>query len=149
LIKSETAERLKIKNVPTKSQLKNLVTVAKKCMQPIRDKFGKIIVTSGFRCPELCLKVGSSVNSNHTRGEAVDFYVYDKNVKLIDVVSWIYKNLEFRELILELGNKRDKRSPLIIHIAYRTNGNIKQIKHPITYKPISLQELKQYLKDLK
>ncbi len=147
LLKSATAKRKKIKNIPTKEQFKKLIITARKILQPVRNQFGKVIVTSGFRCIKLCLAIGSTKNSNHARGEAVDFYVADKNVDLFDVVSWIYHNLEFRELILEFSKDNSRKKPLIIHCAYREGGNIKMLKHPETYKKISLQDLKKYLQE--
>jgi len=147
LLRSETAKRKKIRNVPGKHEFQNLILTARRVLQPIRNEFGKVIVTSGYRCPELCIAVGSTVNSNHTRGEAVDFFV--PSTPLFDVVKWIVKNLEFRELILEYSNKKSKKTPLIIHVAYRKNGNIGVIKHPETYKPITLNALKEYVEDHK
>ncbi len=148
LLKSTAAKRKKIKNIPTKVQFKKLIVTARKILQPIRNQFGKVIVTSGFRTIKLCLAIGSTKNSNHAKGEAVDFYIADKNINLYDVIVWIYHNLEFRELILEFSKDNSKKQkPLIIHCAYREGGNIKMLKHPETYKKISLQELQKYLQE--
>lgn len=143
LLKSATAQRKKIRNVPTQQQFNNLLLTTRKILQPIRNHFGPVIVTSGFRCIKLCIAIGSTKNSNHARGEAVDFFV--PGVSLLDVLKWINKNLEFRELIVESSRENVKsKKPLIIHCAYRKNGNLKILKHPVTYKPTTINEIEQY-----
>ena len=45
-------------------------------------------MTSGFRSEQLCIKIGSSVNSQHAKAEAADFEVMGTdNAELAD---WIY-----------------------------------------------------------
>jgi hypothetical protein len=123
LIKSDTAIRLGMNNIPKDDNIwKNLKNLAVNCLQPIRDNFGPIKINSGYRSPELCIRIGSSVNSNHTKGEAADIEPFNDNIKLIDILNWIYKNLEFRELIAEYFLEG------WIHIAYRENGNDKILK---------------------
>lgn len=101
LIKSDTAVRLGLLNIPNEVQWANLELVAQRILQPVRDKFGRITVWSGFRTPELCIKIGSTAKSTHTFGWAVDFEPFDKKIKLFTVMEWIYDNLEFDTLIAE------------------------------------------------
>jgi zinc D-Ala-D-Ala carboxypeptidase len=122
LIRSDTAKRKNIKNIPNEEQIENLERLITNILQPVRDKFGPIRVTSGFRSPELCKALGSSIYSNHTRGEAADIEPVDKNIKLIDIMDWIYYNCEFRELIAEYFPDG------WVHVAYRKNQNIKKVK---------------------
>jgi hypothetical protein len=69
-------------------------------LQPVRDKFGPVTVTSGYRSPELCQAIGSSVNSQHTKAEAVDFEV--EGVDNADVAYWIKDNIpNWDQMILE------------------------------------------------
>ena len=146
LLYSETASENKLSNIPTKDELKKLILLARKVLQPIRNKFGRVIVTSGYRSILLCKLVGSNKNSNHIRGEAADFFV--PGVKLIIILRWIVRNLEYRELILEGSREKVKdHHPTIIHCAYRTNGNIKKLKHPITFKPTNLNEIEKYFRE--
>ena len=146
LLYSETASENKLSNIPTKDELKKLILLARKVLQPIRNKFGRVIVTSGYRSILLCKLVGSNKNSNHIRGEAADFFV--PGVKLIVILRWIVRNLEYRELILEGSREKVKdHHPTIIHCAYRTNGNIKKLKHPITFKPTNLNEIEKYFRE--
>ena len=99
LIKSDTAIRRGINNNPNAEQIEKLKDLCENILQPVRDHFGRVKVTSGFRSPELCVAIGSSVNSQHAKAEAADFEVIGTdNAELAD---WIYKNLEPDQLILE------------------------------------------------
>ena len=99
LIKSDTAIRLDINNNPNSGQIEKLKDLCENILQPVRDHFGRVKVTSGFRSEALCIKIGSSVNSQHAKAEAADFECMGTdNAELAD---WIYNNLEFDQLILE------------------------------------------------
>lgn len=71
---SQTAARHGINNIPKGDVLKNLHKTAL-MMVNIRKLLGDkpIIVSSGYRSPEVNAKVGGSNNSAHTLGYAVDF----------------------------------------------------------------------------
>jgi len=99
LLFSETATRLGIDNTPTDQILFNLQTLIQEVINPIVNHFGDIKITSGYRSPELCLKIGSSIGSQHTKGEAVDFII--PNISNQEVSLWIVQNLEFDQCILE------------------------------------------------
>ena len=99
LLFSETATRLGIDNTPTDEILFNLQTLIHEVINPIVNHFGDIKITSGYRSPELCLKIGSSIGSQHTKGEAVDFII--PNISNQEVSLWIVQNLEFDQCILE------------------------------------------------
>jgi len=99
LLFSETATRLGIDNTPTDQILINLQTLIYEIINPIVNQFGDIKITSGYRSPELCLKIGSSIVSQHTKGEAVDFII--PNISNQEASLWIVKNLEFDQCILE------------------------------------------------
>ena len=43
-------------------------------LQKLRDKYGSIIITSGYRCLNYNKKVGGIAGSQHTKGQAADFY---------------------------------------------------------------------------
>jgi hypothetical protein len=101
LIKSDTALRLGIPNIPNEVQWSNLERVAQNILQPTRVQFGRIKVTSGFRSPELCVAIGSTKKSTHTFGWAVDFEPSNSDIPLFTVLEWVYYNLEFDTLIAE------------------------------------------------
>lgn len=118
---SYTARRLGIDNTPDEASGDNLVALAKECLQPIRDTFGRINVLSGYRCFELNKAVGGSDTSNHLRGEAADIEP-EVNISLLTITKWICQNLSFRELIAEFFPNG------WIHIAYRKGSNIRELK---------------------
>ena len=98
LTKSDTAIRKGINNNPNAEQIEKLKALCENILQPVRDHFGRVTITSGFRSPELCEAIGSSVNSQHSKAEAADFECIGvDNAELFD---WIYKNLEPDQLIL-------------------------------------------------
>lgn len=104
LIKSDTAIRKGIKNVPNRQEEQNLNALVDKILDPLREAYKKpIIVTSGFRCEELNRLVGGSKTSQHRTGQAVDIRTIpdtpEENKKLYDLI--IKLNLPFDQLIDE------------------------------------------------
>ena len=63
LTKSDTAIRKGINNEPNADQIDKLKLLCENILQPVRDHFGRVKVTSGFRSVELCTAIGSSSNS--------------------------------------------------------------------------------------
>ena len=51
LIKSDTAIRLDIDNNPNADQIKKLEILCERVLQPVRDHFGRVKITSGYRSP--------------------------------------------------------------------------------------------------
>ena len=84
LLKSTTADRLKINNRPSDEVRKELeITVCKlNFISVLAHAYGATIrVTSGYRCKELNAAVGGVRNSLHMYGQAVDFTVSDTEAK--------------------------------------------------------------------
>jgi uncharacterized protein YcbK (DUF882 family) len=139
LIKSDTAVRKGINNNPNAEQIEKLKALCENILQPVRDHFGRVKITSGFRSVELCEAIGSSARSQHARAEAADFEVVGTdNAELFD---WIKSNLSPDQLILEYYTPGEPNSGWIhcswipdqprasfLH-AYRSEGKTK-------YKPI-------------
>ena len=72
-IKSNTATRLGISNIPEQWEINNLRAVAENVFQPVRDHFGiPIGVSSGYRSKQLNRAIGGSKYSQHMIGEALD-----------------------------------------------------------------------------
>ena len=122
LLFSETATRLGIDNTPTDQILINLQTLIYEVINPIVNHFGDIKITSGYRSPELCLKIGSSIRSQHCLGMACDFEVL--GVSNQEVSLWIVQNLEFDQCILEYWSPENPNSGWI-HCSYNKSGNRK------------------------
>jgi zinc D-Ala-D-Ala carboxypeptidase len=139
LIKSDTAIRMDIDNNPNADQIEKLKLLCENILQPVRDHFGRVKVTSGFRSEQLCIKINSSVNSQHAKAEAADFEVMGTdNAELAD---WIQKNLEYDQLILEFYTPGEPNSGWI-HCSYVSDSPRKQFLHAYKsegktkYKPI-------------
>ena len=100
LTKSQTAERRGISNNPGVTEVHYIKILAEKILQPVRDHYKiPFTVSSGYRCPELSIIIGSSKNSQHCKGQAADFEV--PTISNWDVCHYIKDNLEFDQLILE------------------------------------------------
>tara|TARA_R110000822_G_scaffold303503_1_gene428194 strand:+ start:289 stop:747 length:459 start_codon:yes stop_codon:yes gene_type:complete len=99
LTKSETATRNGISNVPSALVIEKLQDLVTNILQPLRDKFGTVIVTSGYRSPEVNKSVGGSTTSHHCFGYAADFEVLGMDNK--ELAVYIRDNLTYTQLILE------------------------------------------------
>ena len=130
VIRSSTASRLGIKNVPDKAQLANLKRAASTLLDPIREEFGVVRVTSGLRVAELNAAIpGSSTTSYHCFGLAFDFRVVGARMEIVGrpdgsqvailvgagraqftptlggVMDWIVEsNLPYDQVIYEYGS---------------------------------------------
>jgi hypothetical protein len=60
---------------------------------------GRVKITSGYRSPELCQAIGSSVNSQHAKAEAADFECV--GVDNAELADWIHRELSYDQLIVE------------------------------------------------
>ena len=117
MIKSQTAERKAINNNPNEDNIENLQRLCEHILQPVREHYGKVVsVSSGFRSPELCVAIGSSVNSQHASGQAADFEIYGVSNK--ELADYIADNLDFDQLILEYHNPEEPNSGWI-HCSYK------------------------------
>ena len=114
-VKSQTAERKGINNVPGQQHINNLKLLCMNILQPVRDHFGSFTPSSGYRCPELCVAIGSKETSQHAKGQAADFEVFGKDNK--EVANWIIDNLEYDQLILECYKEGEANSGWI-HVSY-------------------------------
>lgn len=82
LLRSETAIREKIPNVPTKEQMENLKVMIS-FLHSLREKTSDpLTITSCFRSPALNSRVGGSTRSFHLRGLACD--LTSKDLKKLD-----------------------------------------------------------------
>ena len=119
LIKSDTAIRKGIDNNPNADQIEKLKALCENILQPVRDHFGRVKVTSGFRSVQLCQAIGSSANSQHAKSEAADFECV--GVDNAELADWIHKNLEYDQLILEFYTPSEPNSGWI-HCSYIPEG---------------------------
>ena len=123
--RSESAKRCGVSNEPTEEHLKNIIVLCEKVLEPIRAKFGPIIISSGYRSADLNHFIGGSLNSDHCKGRAADIDMdgHGGGVSNADVFNYIKDNLSYDQLIWEFGNKQN---PDWVHVGYRGKENRKQ-----------------------
>ena len=126
LTKSQTAERKGIPNDPSPDHQENLRLLCERVLQPVRDHFNHVVtVSSGYRSAALCVAIGSTLNSQHTKGMAADFEIY--GTPNAEVSDWIKENLMFDQMILEFWNSDEPNSGWV-HVSYNPDSeeNIKE-----------------------
>ena len=104
MIKSATAKRLGIDNTPSEDIKNSLTLFIEKILDPIREDWGSpIIVSSGYRCPELNKAVGGAKTSGHLYGFCADLQVKGDLRKFSNfVIEWMKDHhMKFDELLFE------------------------------------------------
>ena len=115
LIRSESAKRLCISNMPIQEHIENLKGLAENIFEPIRNHFGSpIYISSGYRSQKLNAAIGGSMNSQHSRGMAIDIDMDGTDIKNSAIFEYA-KTLPFDQLIWEFGTKDN---PDWVHISY-------------------------------
>lgn len=121
LCASSTATAKGIDNTPTPGITQNLERLVANVLDPLREVWGKpIVVTSGYRCPELNKAVGGAKNSHHMQGMAADISTGNKvdNRRLFQKILDL--GLPFTQLIDEKGFSW-------IHVSYDTSNLKRQV----------------------
>jgi hypothetical protein len=123
MIRSESAKRNGISNMPTEEHLANFKLLAEKVFEPIRNNFRcPINISSAYRSKELNdLIKGSSSTSQHCTGEAIDIDMDGTpyNVTNAMIFNYIKDKLEFDQLIWEFGTNEN---PDWVHVSYESKG---------------------------
>ena len=123
-IKSQTALRQGIDNMPNEQHLEKAKLLFENVVQPVRDNFGVTVINSGYRGPELNEAVRGSDKSQPCKGEAVD--IECPGVPNYDVAKWIHDNLDFDQLILEFYTPGIPDSGWV-HVSYKEDANRKSV----------------------
>lgn len=126
VIRSESAKRNGISNMPTAEHIENFKVLAEKVFQPIREHFRcPIHISSGYRSVELNAIIKGSLTSQHCKGEAIDIDMdgTPNGVTNADVYNFIKDNLEYDQLIWEFGTDKN---PDWVHVSYSEGKNRKQ-----------------------
>jgi len=124
LIESETANKLKIKNIPDNDIKENLNLLVENVLDPLREWCGcPIRVCSGYRCEELNRMVGGVKNSQHLKGEAADIQPIGIkfDVFVYKIKKWCANNI-FDQCIIEKSDKSKW-----VHISYSRTKNRRQL----------------------
>lgn len=118
---SNVATKNHIKNQPTREATEALGCLVQNLLQPLRDKLRRpIIVTSGYRSPELNKLVGGASNSQHTLGQAVDITVAGMTPRTLAEFI-IRTGLTFDQMIVEEANGTSW-----LHLSYTRKFNRKE-----------------------
>lgn len=118
LIQSETASRLKIREQfnPPVAVINNLSNLCIHVLDPVKEKFGRVKIHSGYRCQKLNAHIGGVTNSQHMSGHAVDISItideYNGNANDL-LFDWLKKRM-FDQLI---------RYNTFIHVSYNIGNN--------------------------
>jgi hypothetical protein len=132
VMRSETAKRKGVSNMPTEAHIANFKLLAEKVFQPIREHFGvPIHISSGYRSAALNKAVGGSATSQHCTGEAIDIDMDGTSITNAQIFNYIKENLEFDQLIAEFPVNSN---PAWVHVSYEGSG--KQRKQILVAKKI-------------
>lgn len=120
MIRSESAKRKGISNMPTEEHLANMKKLAINVFQPIRDHFNvPIHISSGYRSLELNKAIKGSKTSQHCTGEAIDIDMDGTTISNTQIFNWIKNNLVFDQMIWEFGTDSN---PDWVHVSYESSG---------------------------
>ena len=128
---SETAKKYGIDNTVPSKYVPVLQQLCKEVLEPLRTFVGgPIVISSGYRCNQLNVKVGGAYASQHTLGEAADirlpltpYTAWDDHKRHTDMETarkwfdWIQDHCDFDQLIMETANGKD----FWIHVSCRRN----------------------------
>ena len=139
---SQTAVKRGIRNETTPEVEKNLTALVCVVLEPAREKWGKpILVTSGYRCPELNKAVGGVPTSQHLKGEAADIVAGSRRENA-ELGRLIVKSGCFDQVIFENSNKECTECDWI-HVSWKRVGEnrrqaLRMVKGTKKYEPISI-----------
>lgn len=99
-----------------RDMIANMRCLAVNCLDPIKDKYPGLFLTSGFRD---YVPKGGSQTSQHMLGQAVDmkFNGFSKT-QYFDIVKWIGANIPHDQLM----NEYLASGGCWIHISFKPNG---------------------------
>ena len=105
-----------LSNVPNAMARENLERLASEVLEPLRGRFGPIIVNSAYRSPAVNAAVSGSSTSRHMLGLASDIYAQD-GTPPSTLAAWLYDqaNLPLDQVIIYWNNG-------YLHIAMDPNG---------------------------
>jgi hypothetical protein len=140
VIRSDSAKRNGISNMPTPEHIENFKLLAEKVFEPIREHFGvPIRISSGYRSKELNDKIkGASKTSDHCFGRAIDIDNDGTSITNKQIFDFIKNNLKYKQLIFEFGTDEN---PAWVHVSYDPN-NLKNE----TLKAIKVKNVTKYIK---
>jgi hypothetical protein len=120
VMRSESAKRHGISNMPTEEHIENFKKLALNIFEPIRTYFNVAIhVSSGYRSAALNRAIGGAVSSQHCKGEAIDIDMDGTSITNKQIFDYIKDNLKFDQLIWEFGTNSN---PDWVHVSFNSKG---------------------------
>ena len=126
--KSDTAKRLGIPNIPPEKAMPLITAFCEQVLEPLRARWGIVIITSGYRSPIINSTVHGSPTSDHVADEygcGADCQ-FPEAPSLQVVFDWLRlgdddngSNIPFDQIILERGKVKDSEADDCIHLGYR------------------------------
>lgn len=123
-VQSDTAVKHGIQNIPTEAEWKRIESFARNVLQPLRNRFGRLRLSSWFRCVKLNSHpdIGGSTLGFHPTGGGGDIERMDGG-SLMEMLVWAYHNLpEVGEIIAEHFPHG------WVHIGYIAGDNRRKLK---------------------
>jgi zinc D-Ala-D-Ala carboxypeptidase len=81
----------------------------------------QLLISSGYRSAQLCIEIGSSINSQHTLGMAADVEIWGISNK--ELFNYVRNNLEYDQIILEFFKGDEEPNSGWVHVSYNKNDN--------------------------
>lgn len=116
---SGTAIRRGWKNEPDDLHIYCMRQLCEHVLEPLRERFGVIRITSGFRTKQLNDAVGGADLSQHMQGQAADLFIPNKEIGK-KMYLFAIQHIDFDQLILEVDNRRHR---MWLHVSYNHEGN--------------------------
>ena len=115
-VRSNTATRLDIDNIPDGYSEANMVAIAYNIFEPLRKWVGgPIKINSFFRSKKLNQAIGGSSRSQHCQGRAMDLDDTFGHKTNAEMFNYIADNLNYDQIIWEFG---DDDNPDWVHVSY-------------------------------
>lgn len=103
-----------IDNFPPAAERAALTALCDHVLEPLRARFGPIVVSSGYRCRRVNALAGGVPSSQHVKGEAADIVASSPEL-LRAYFRFVRGNLDFDQLILEPAGSP---TPRWLHVSY-------------------------------
>lgn len=101
----------------------NIQALCTGVLEPLRQHIGKpLVISSGYRCPQVNTLVGGVKNSQHMKGEAADLRI-PSLTEGRKWMEWIVDNTSFDQCIMEHSKNKDGSTSHWIHVSYSRKHN--------------------------
>jgi zinc D-Ala-D-Ala carboxypeptidase len=104
----------------------NINNLMNKCVNPIKNRFPDVVLSSVYRNKKLNEFIGGNPESQHLYGYAVDL-VSINTFETHEIFNWVIdQGIDFDQMIWEFPEKGRGVDGSWIHISYKSNNNLKK-----------------------